>query len=406
MGGGSGGHITPIVAVINKLVDSEDGVTKSLPPAGRADDRRSSGEGAKSTYDIRVWCDKKFAPQARELLGDRVRVDVIAAGKLRRYANLNFWYKWFSPWHIIHTHIPNLIDLFKIAGGFIQSLVKMLIWRPDVVFCKGGYVSLPVGIVAHLYRIPLVIHDSDTVPGLTNRVLAKYATAIGTGAPVENYPNYPRRITKFIGIPVRADVKPVTAAMKVKIRQRLGLDPDRPLIVAMGGGLGAVAINEAMATNVSKLVKAGTEVVMLIGRGRTVDLPSSAAVKKHVHVYEFSDQIVEYEQAADVVVTRAGATTMAELATVGAATIIIPSPYLAGDHQTKNAEVYQRAGAAVVLNEFDLRERPAELGRAIEDLLSHPVKRQKLAENLHTFAKPGALDGMVQMILEAGKSTK
>ena len=149
VGGGSGGHITPIVAVIDKLLNKKGQTRK--------------GEN----YDIRVWCDRKFAPQAKKLLADDdIRVDIIAAGKLRRYANLKWWYRWFSPYHIIHTHIPNLIDMFKIAGGFIQSFVKLLVWRPDVVFCKGGYVSLPVGVVAHLYHIPLVIHDSDTVPGL------------------------------------------------------------------------------------------------------------------------------------------------------------------------------------------------------------------------------------------------
>ena len=411
VGGGSGGHITPIVAVINKLLDNHpprDGAMEhlhlnknSLSLAERADGRGSSGEG-ELRYDIRVWCDKKFAPQAKKLLTNTgVRVDVIAAGKLRRYANLKWWYRWFSPYHIIHTHIPNLIDMFKILVGFIQSLGKMLVWRPDVVFCKGGYVSLPVGIVAHLYHIPLVIHDSDTVPGLTNRVLAKYATAIGTGAPIENYPSYPKKITKFIGIPVRDDVKHISATRQLTLRADLGLEQNRPIILAMGGGLGAVAINDAMAGIATRLVKTGYQVVLLTGRGRTVDIPTSA--KKHFHVYDFSDKIVEYEQVADVVVTRAGATTMAELAAIGVATIIVPSPYLAGDHQTKNAMVYKKAGAAEVINEFDMKDDPKILFDAIDNLLSDKTKRAKLAKNLHTFAKPNALDGMVQMILDACK---
>ena len=351
------------------------------------------------SLDIRVWCDKKFAPQARKLLGEAARVDVIAAGKLRRYANLKWWYRWFSPWHIIHTHIPNLIDMFKIMGGFVQSLCKMLVWRPDVVFCKGGYVSLPVGLVAHLYHVPLVIHDSDTVPGLTNRVLAKYADAIGTGAPVENYPYYPEDKTEFIGIPVGSDVKHVSATQQLELKHQLGLDGNRPLVLAMGGGQGAVAINNAITANATKLVKAGADIVLLAGRGREVNIPKS--VGKHVQVLEFTSQVTAYEQAADVVVTRAGATTMAELAAIGAATIIVPSPYLAGDHQTKNAKVYEKAGAAVVLNEFDMKEKPVILYDAIKDLLDNKAKRNKLAKNLQTFAKPDAVDGMTQMILRA-----
>lgn len=413
MGGGSGGHITPIVAVINKLLNdpssnraAEDssvgGKERSAKPASRPslprEGRCLHREG--SSYDIRVWCDRKFAPQAKKLLADaNVRVDIIAAGKLRRYANLKWWYRWFSPYHIIHTHIPNFIDMFKIAGGFIQSLCKMLVWRPDVVFCKGGYVSLPVGIVAHLYHIPLVIHDSDTVPGLTNRVLAKYASAIGTGAPVENYPSYPKRITKFIGIPVGDNVKHISETERTNLKHELGLDSNRPLVLAMGGGQGAVAINDATTANATKLVKDKVNVVLLAGRGREVNMPKS--VGKHVQVLEFTNRVTDYEQAADVVVTRAGATTMAELAAIGVATIIVPSPYLAGDHQTKNAKVYEKAGAAVVVNEFDMKEKPAILYDAIKDLLDNKARRNKLAKNLQTFAKPDAVDGMTKMILGA-----
>lgn len=382
MGGGSGGHITPIVAVINKILD-----------------RQSQSKNG-DHYDIRVWCDRKFAPQARKLLVDAdIRVDIIAAGKLRRYANLKWWYRWFSPYHIIHTHIPNLIDMFKIAGGFIQSLVKLLIWRPDVVFCKGGYVSLPVGFVAYLYRIPLVIHDSDTVPGLTNRVLAKYADAIGTGAPVENYPSYPKRITKFVGVPVRDNVKSIPKNRQAILKDELGLDDKRPLILAMGGGLGAVAINNAMVDIGQKLVDDGCQVVLLTGRGHDVNVPRGA--KKYFHAYDFSNKIVEYEQVADVVVTRAGATTMAELAAIGVPTIIVPSPYLSGDHQSKNAEVYAKAEAAVVVNEFDMRDNSAVLYNAISDLLNDDKKRAKISRNLHSFAKSDALDAMVDMIVKA-----
>lgn len=351
--------------------------------------------------EVRVWCDRKFANQARKLLGKQTRVDVIAAGKLRRYANLGFWYRWFSPWHIIHTHIPNFIDLFKIIAGFIQSLVKLRLWRPDVVFCKGGYVSLPVGLVAHLYHIPLVIHDSDTVPGLTNRVLAKYADAIGTGAPVENYPSYPRSRTRFIGIPVRLEIKHISATGQLTLRHQLGLDGKRPLVLAMGGGLGAVAINQAMATNAERLVEGGAEIILLTGRNHSVDIPDR--LRKYCHVYAFSDRVAEFEQVADVVVTRAGATTMAELATVGVATIIVPSPYLAGDHQTKNAEVYRKAGAAEVIKETELDQRPRLLYDAISELIADRAKRRRLATNLSQFARPNALDDMVKMILSVLK---
>lgn len=376
MGGGSGGHITPIAAVTKRLRSPE--VVERL-----------GGEP-----EIRVWCDHKFATQARQLMPGE-RVDIIAAGKFRRYANLNFWYRTFSPWHIWHTHIPNLIDAFKFLGGVVQSLAKMAVWRPDVVFCKGGYVSLPVGLVAHLYHVPLVIHDSDTVPGLTNRILARYADAIGTGAPTKNYPSYPKSKTKYVGIPVSSEAHELDAAGRRRVRQELGLSEGRPIVLAMGGGLGAVAINNAMTSNAQRLLDDGAEIILLIGKGREVNLKR----QKYLHVYQFTDKALPMEQVADVVVTRAGATTMAELAAVGAATIIVPSPYLAGDHQTKNAKVYEQAQAAVTLNEFKVKEKPEILGDTIIDLLHNRRRHDALAANLHTFARPHALDDMVELIL-------
>lgn len=348
-----------------------------------------------------MWCDRKFIKQACGLLGKAVPTSVIPAGKLRRYANLPWWYRWFSLYHIVHTHIPNLVDLFHIGAGFVTSYCKLRRLRPDVVFCKGGYVCLPVGLAAHLLHIPLVLHDSDTVPGLTNRVLARYARAIGTGAPVENYPSYPKSRTKYIGIPLRPEIEPVNAAAHRDLKAKLGFDPERPLVVSMGGGLGAKEINVAMALNARQLIKQGADVAMLIGRGRKVTLDLSDAERRHVRVLEFTEQIADYMKAADVVVTRAGATTMAELAAIRVATVIIPSPYLAGDHQTKNAKVYEQAGATVVLAQHDVEQQPKLLGKTLAELIRDQGRRQQLAKALGGYAKPHALQDMARLILDA-----
>lgn len=353
---------------------------------------------------MRVWCDRKFSAQARGLLGRQIRVDVIPAGKLRRYANLNFWYRWFSPYHIVHTHIPNLIDLFRIAGGFICSLVKLKLWRPDVVFCKGGYVCLPVGLVAHLYRIPLVIHDSDMVPGLTNRVLSRYADYIGTGMPVKNYPGYPAKRTKFVGIPVRPEIVRTTDPDRHQLKRQLGLDPNRPLILAMGGGLGATEINNAISANAIALVHDGYDIILLSGRGKHVEVDSR--LRDHFIVHEFMDQIATAMRAADIVVTRAGATTMAELAAIGSATIIVPSPYLAGDHQTKNARIYEKARAAVVINQFRLDKNPQLLLVSIRALIADPARRHLLQKHITEFYLPNALADMTDMIIAATRQSR
>lgn len=257
---------------------------------------------------------------------------------------------------------------------------------------------MPVGIVAHLYHIPLVIHDSDTVPGLTNRVLSRYADAIGTGAPVKNYPSYPKSKTKFVGIPVRPEIKHVSDTAKIELKRELGFDGNRPLLLAMGGGLGATEINQAMVQIADKLIKNGLDIYLLTGRGKMVTVKSS--LRKHFKAVEFSEHIAIIEQAADVVVTRAGATTMAELATLQVATIIVPSPYLAGDHQTKNAEAYEADGAAAVINQFKLEKQPKLLLDAVVDIVNNPSRRRSLQANLAKFAKPNALNDMVAMIVK------
>jgi len=381
VGGGSGGHIVPIVAVIREIRKREEHA------------------------DIRVWVDKKFSAQARELLGKDIRVDIIASGKFRRYANITWWYKYFSWFHISHTHLPNVRDSFKIAVGFVQSFAKLLKWRPDVVFCKGGFVCLPVGLAAHALKIPLVIHDSDTVPGLTNRMLAKFASAIGTGAPIENYPNYNKKIMKFVGIPVREEIKKMTNDERIFAKKQLGFDPAKNLIFAFGGGGGAVEINKAMAQIAPEMIaKDQAQILLGTGKGKLAEVQISPEIAKDFRAQEFiTDDYARIVGAVDVVVTRAGATSIAEFATVGAATIIIPSPYLAGDHQTKNAEIYAEAGAAIVLKQADVAKDPEVLAGAIRDILHDKKLRESLKNNLAKFAKPDALKQMAAMILGAAK---
>ncbi|MCL2174265.1 glycosyltransferase, partial [Candidatus Saccharibacteria bacterium] len=296
VGGGSGGHITPIVAIIDSLREQE-------PHA-----------------DIRVWCDRKFAAQARQLIGQTTRVDVIVSGKYRRYANLSLWLH--LRYHLIKTHLANLFDIFKVGFGFLQSLFKLIIWRPKVVFCKGGFVCLPVGLAARLLRIPLVIHDSDIVPGLTNRVLARYANRIGTGAPIENYPTYKKNITKHVGIPVREEFKILNAQQKAQVKKDFDFSPDKKLVVVIGGGLGSKRLNQAALEIAPRLVPENLQMLIVSGAGRSLTIASDLA--PNVRAVPFmASELPKLLGAADVVVTRAGATFLAELATVAASIIIV-----------------------------------------------------------------------------------
>ena len=287
--------------------------------------------------------------------------------------------------------------------GFVQSIVKMIIWRPDVVFTKGGYVCLPIGIAARVLNIPLVIHDSDAHPGLTNRVLAKWAVAIGTGAPLKFYP-YPVSKAKYVGVPIVADFRPFDATQQAEAKQRLGFSPTRPLVVVTGGGLGAKRLNEAIAINLRKLLEY-TNVVLISGEGQYDDMRALTPQdddRYQLHAF-VSKGMADMLGAATVVVTRAGATTILELAALAKPTILVPNALLTGGHQLKNAAVYEEKGAVLVLNETDIDNDPALLERAIKRVIDDKTLQAQMAASFESFAKPNSAKEMAELITGAIK---
>ena len=370
VGGGSGGHVTPVVAVFKELKQSGD-------------------------HELRFWCDRKFGPNARTMFGrfdETIPVELIVAGKLRRYHNMSLWQQ-LQPSIVF----PNIRDFFKVVVGFCQSFVKLLRWRPDVIFIKGGYVCLPVGYAAKLLKIPLVLHDSDAHPGLTNRLLSPFAMAIGTGAPLEYY-SYPPEKAKYVGIPVAPEFRPYTPKERTALKEKLGFDGNKPLLVVTGGGLGAVRINNAVVAARDRLL-AEASVFLISGKHQYEELQEQVSDCEGWRLQAFVHQgMAEVLAAADVVVTRAGATTLLELAALHKPTIIIPNGNLTAGHQLKNAKVYQDALAALIITEDELAENPDILAQKTIGLLRAPKILQGLGKNFGSFAKPDAARDMAEMI--------
>jgi len=334
-----------------------------------------------------------------------IAVETIVAGKLRRYHTLSFLRQAVQFRTIV---LPNIVDGFKLIVGFGQSFVKLLIWRPDVIFAKGGFVCLPVGLSAHILRIPLVIHDSDAHPGLTSRVLSQWASAIATGAPLKYYP-YPKKKSHYIGIPINSQAKPKTRQEADEYKKAAGFDPHMPLVVVIGGGLGAQALNDAVVRSLEDLT-AFTSVAVVAGNANVEMVKRAASVKDKSKFQAYGHiaitDLLQMYASADIVVTRAGATTLLELATLGKPTIIVPNEILTGGHQVKNAEVYKKAKAAMIVSERELDASPLVLVDAINAILLNKALQKQLSANIKAFAKPKAATEMAALILAAIRRPK
>lgn len=356
------------------------------------------------SLELTFWCDRKFGPTARTMFASydsTIPVEMIFSGKFRRYHSL-------SKWYALHPGIlfPNVIDMFKVFVGFVQSFFKLLSSRPDVIFMKGGFVCLPVGYAARVLLIPIVIHDSDAHPGLTNRLLAPFAKMIGTGAPLEYY-NYPKGKSRYVGIPIDEKFRVYSEDERKLLKQSLGFDASRPLLVVTGGGLGASRINDAVIESLDTLLKV-TSVFLISGKGDYDRLVGSVGRSEVLRIEPFiSSGMAEVLAAADIVVARAGATTLLELAALAKPTIIIPNARLTAGHQVKNAKVYQDSFAAIVMKEEEL-DTAGALSQKVRDMLMAPNILNDLGTNFAKFAKPAAAKDMAQMVLEcanrAGRS--
>lgn len=349
--------------------------------------------------EIRFWCDRGYYTQASSLIktaDTKVKMSSIFAGKLRRYHGTSFFQKLID----VPTNLHNIFDVFLVMLGFFQSMIKLIIWRPEVIFLKGGFVCLPVGYAAFLLRIPIVIHDSDAHAGLANRLIAPLAKYIATGMPLEYY-SYPRRKSSYVGIPVKPGIKPVSQYEAGRIKAKLGFSSKQPLVLVTGGGLGAKRINDAIVAIAPDLIK-HTSVMHLSGAKQYDELKDKIPQSSNYHLKGFvSDNFEDLIVASDIVISRAGASTLAELAAVGANVILVPNAQLVGGHQVKNAHVYTDRGAAELADEMKFTPNPKLLLKQIVDLLHDDKKRHQLGKSLHGFAKPDAAKDVAQLILKA-----
>lgn len=332
------------------------------------------------------------------------------AGKFHRYAG------WTFKDYFVHfgLTIKDLI-IGNICGffGFLAGLV-VAFWRlsrkssrPNIIFLKGGYVSLPVGLIAKLFHIPYIIHESDVVAGLANRLLMKRATKVAFGMPIpeeiqEKHPNY-----VWTGIPVGAEFRPTSPTKQISLKKAFSFNPDKPLVVITGGSQGSENLNEATRAILPELLKF-TSVGLVAGRKHyesMIDLKKyenwdKASLESNFRMWEFNTTMDELMGAADVVVSRAGATTIAELASLKKSVILVPFARLPGAHQTKNAERLEKSGAVSVVDDLKMVQHPEILLDEIRHLIKSPRVRADLADRLAEEARSDAARRLADIILE------
>ncbi len=337
--------------------------------------------------------------EARIASASGIQFATIKAGKFRRMTDASASRKLFNP----ATLGLNARDAARVVAGVAGSLVILRQYRPDVVFVKGGYVGLPVGIAARMLRIPLVIHESDVSPGLTNRTLGRWAKTVAVGFPVKNYRDFDASKLIYTGNPVRAEL---TGAHRLEGLAKFKLDSNLPVVLVTGGSLGAQGVNNAIIEALPELVHF-CQIIHLTGEH---EMPRVEYELRQYGKFEHRDRYHPHAflmsgmgsalAAADLVVARAGAGTIAELAALAKPTILIPNYQMAG-HQVENARMLSRMGAARVLDESTLTI-PRLVGE-IKAVLGSETEQAALAKAIHQFATPNAARTLAEAILAAGE---
>ncbi len=403
VGGGSGGHITPAVAVVRELMEKN--------PRTKVEfwtDKKYYKNVVKITTEIGVRWGSHAQEENRRI--PYIRVRKIWAGKFRRYAG---WTTkdWFRNWNIVLKDLVfgNIVGFFGFIGGIVQSFWRLLLpsKRPDVIFLKGGFVGLPVGLVAKKLKIPYVVHESDMVPGLANRVLMENAAVVATGW--EGLKTNNTQVV-HVGVPVAPEFKVVTEVQQKALKKDFGFDPEKPLVVVTGGSQGSQNINEAMNVILPEMLKFAS-VGLVAGRKYYEEVVGlkryeewdRAKLRSNFRMWEFNSAMHDLMGAADVIISRAGATTIAEMSALKKAVILVPFERLPGAHQLKNAEKLKELGAVVMVPDAVMQKDPSELLEVTRHLVRAPKEREQLADKLHAEAKPDAAEKLAEVLVEVSE---
>lgn len=344
VGGGTMGSVSPLLAVYQEI--------KKV--------------NANASF---LFIGTKNGPEKKVVESYKIPFLAISSGKFRRY------FAW-----------QNFIDPFKIILGFFQALKIIFTFKPEVIMIAGSFVGVPVAWAAWLLRIPILIHQQDIEVGLANWLMSWTAKKITVSFDL-SLKHFNSKKAVLTGNAIREEF---LFGNKKYSRELLGIDLDMPMVLITGGGTGANNLNQITKEALPEILKR-YQVVHIAGKGKLIDFQADNYYQYEFLTKEMPDAII----AADLVVTRAGLSTLSELTAVGKPIIIIP---MYQTHQEFNADYYKKNEAAVVLSEASLT---AEMfARVIDDLLSHPEKLEKLSVNIRKMMPTDGAKKIATLVLE------
>ncbi len=353
LAGGTGGHVFPALAVAKAL-------------------------RAKS-FEV-IWMGTRRGLETRVVPAAAIPLEWISVSGLRGKS----WLDW-------------ILAPFKLSYAIVQAVAVLLRRRPSAVLGMGGFVTGPGGIAAWLLRKPLIIHEQNAVAGLTNRILARFSRSV-----LQAFPgSFPERVPAVtVGNPVREEIQRLeSSATRLSTRQ------GRVRILVMGGSQGALKLNEIVPRALARMNPEIRPEVWHQAGPRTLDVAQKAYREAEVEarVDAFIEQMQDAYLWADLVVCRAGALTISELASVGLGAILVPYPAAVDDHQTKNAAFLVSEDAAIVIADRDLT--PERLDRELTPLLENRDLLRGMALNAERLAAPNAVADLTRACLDASGVT-
>lgn len=346
VGGGTGGHVAPNIAIIDELknISKDRCINIDFLYIGRIN-------------GIEKELINKYG----------LKYKGIYTGKLRRYFSLK-----------------NFSDIILMLLGCIQSFFILLFNRPSIIFAKGGFVTVPFCLAAAILRIPFVIHESDSVMGLSNKILLPFAKKVYLGFPVNAYKNILIKKTYFSGNPVRSEILEASENKKAFF-QKYKLDETKKIIFVFGGSQGAGRINELIYESLDNIVSHYNLIQQTGERHEEYFKAKRSSMgdkerRRYLPVGYIGAELKDFFINADLIISRTGASSIAEIVAVKKPSILIPLSSAASDHQTSNAKFLQKNGIASVLNEKILTAD--KLCEEIDFLMNNKKARDSMVNSM------------------------